>query len=285
MFSIHSAKNNGIVGYRLIGEDLYIFESKRLTPEGKQEKRKLIEKSTNTSFKGEIHFRSFNDVFYPHCAIRCGGYLLNNENGFMGTIGMFGSLKGTGNKDSMQIVAFSSPHVISAGTVACLPDRERFGECIWPDKSENIHDVSFIKIDTSSLNALQTSILKTRIQIQEISRDILNDRKVIKYGAATERTVGWIKKIDDFEIYGSDVLVIVPEDVDFPFSAKGDSGAIVLTKIHGEYHGIGMIYGGEFDIRNSENKSIQNETIAIFLKNALDRFVKDRKMAIRFDEI
>lgn len=203
----------------------------------------------------------------------------------MGTIGMFGSLKDTGNKDSMRTVAISSPHVINAGTVAYLPDGKRFGECIWPESSENIHDVSLIKIDTSSLNALQTSILKKRIQIQEISKDILNDRKVIKYGAATERTVGWIEKIDDFEIYGSDVLVIIPEDVDFPFSGKGDSGAIVLTKIHGEYHGIGMVYGGEFDIRNSENKSIQNETIAIFLKNALDRFVKDRKMAIQFTEI
>lgn len=142
----------------------------------------------------------------------------------MGTIGMFGSLKDTGNKDSMRTVAISSPHVINAGTVAYLPDGKRFGECIWPESSENIHDVSLIKIDTSSLNALQTSILKKRIQIQEISKDILNDRKVIKYGAATERTVGWIEKIDDFEIYGSDVLVILPEDVDFPFSAKGDSG-------------------------------------------------------------
>lgn len=80
-------------------------------------------------------------------------------------------------------------------------------------------------------------------------------------------------------------MVIIPEDVQFPFSTNGDSGAIVLTKMYGEYHGIAMVYGGEFDIRNSENKSIQKETIAIFLKNALDRFVKDRKMAIVFDEI
>lgn len=80
-------------------------------------------------------------------------------------------------------------------------------------------------------------------------------------------------------------MVIIPEDVQFPFSANGDSGAIVLTKIHGQYHGIAVVYGGEFNIRNSENKSIQKETIAIFLKNAFDRFVKDRKMAIVFDEI
>lgn len=46
----------------------------------------------------------------------------------------FGSLKGTGNKDFMRTVAISSPHVIDAGTVACLPNGERFGECIWPDK-------------------------------------------------------------------------------------------------------------------------------------------------------
>lgn len=280
LFYIHSADNNGIVGYRLIGEDLYIFESKRLLPEGKQEKRKLIEMSINTSFKGKIHFRPFSDVFNPHSVIRCGDYLLNKEKGFMGTIGMFGSLKYTGEK-----VAISSPHVISAGTVACLPDGMRFGECIWPESPENIHDISLIMIDTSSLDSLQTSILKTRIKIQENSRDDLTDRRVIKYGAATKKTVGWIEKIDDFEICGSDVLVIIPEDVQFPFSTNGDSGAIVLTKMYGEYHGIAMVYGDEFDIRNSENKSIQKETIAIFLKNALDRFVKDRKMAIVFDEI
>lgn len=115
-------------------------------------------------------------------------------------------------------------------------------------------------------------------------QDILTDRRVIKYGAATKKTLGWIEKIDDFEIYGSDVLVIIPENVDFPFSANGDSGAIVFTKIHGEYHRIAMVYGGMFDIRNSENKSIQKETIAVFLKNALDRFVNDKKMVIIFDE-
>lgn len=80
----------------------------------------------------------------------------------MGTIGMFGSFKDTGKKDSMRTVAISSPHVISAGTVACLPDGMRFGECIWPESPENIHDISLIMIDTSSLDLLQMSILKKR---------------------------------------------------------------------------------------------------------------------------
>lgn len=35
LFYIYSVDNNGIVGYRLIGEDLYIFESKWLLLEGK----------------------------------------------------------------------------------------------------------------------------------------------------------------------------------------------------------------------------------------------------------
>lgn len=256
-----------------------------LTTNTTHDKREQIEKSIKDSFKGAVHFMPFHDVFKQHCAIRCGGYLQNNTNGFRGTIGMFGRLENRENHDSMQTVAISSAHVISAGTVASLPGGERFGECIWPDNIENIHDVSVIKIDTSCLNILQPSILNERIQIEEIPRDHLNDRKVFKYGAATERTEGLIQKVDDFEIYGNDVLVIVPTDSESLFSAKGDSGAIVLTRLHGQNHGIGMIYGGEFNITNSENKSIQNETIAILLKNALDRFVNDRRMAIQFDKI
>lgn len=285
MYLIHSAKEYGVVGYRVIGKELYVFENILLKTDAKCEKREQIKKSIKESFRGLVHFRSFHDVFKQHCAIRCGGYLQNNRNGFRGTIGMFGRLENIVEHDSMQTVAISSPHVISAGTVASLPGGERFGECIWPDNIENIHDVSVIKIDRSCLNILQTSILNERIQIEEISRDYLNERKVFKYGAATKRTEGFIEKIDDFEIYGSDVLVIVPKDSESKFSAKGDSGAIVLTRRQGQTYGIGMIYGAEFNITNSENKSIQNEIIAIFLKNALDRFVNDRGVAIQFDRI
>lgn len=256
-----------------------------LKTDAMREKREQIEKSVKESFRGSVHFRSFHDVFKQHCAIQCGGYLQNKRNGFMGTIGMFGRLENIVEHHSMQIVAISSAHVISAGTVARLPGGERFGECIWPDDMENIHDVSVIKIDSSCLNILQTSILNERIQIEEISKEYLNDRKVFKYGAATQRTEGFIEKVDDFEIYGRDVLVIVPEDSESLFSASGDSGAIVLTRFNGQNYGIGMIFGGEFNIQNSENKSIQNETIVIFLKNALDRFVNDRRMAIQFDRI
>lgn len=275
----------GVVGHRVIGKELYVFENMHLKTDAMREKREQIEKSIQESFRGSVHFRSFHEVFKQHCAIRCGGYLQNNRNGVRGTIGMFGRLENIVEHDSMQTVAISSAHVISAGTVASLPGGERFGECIWPDNIENIHDVSVIKIDTSCLNILQTSILNERIQIEEISREYLNERKVFKYGAATERTEGFIEKVDDFEIYGSDVLVIVPKDSESLFSANGDSGAIVLTRLHGQNHGIGMIYGGEFNITNSENISIQNETIAIFLKNALDRFVNDRGIAIQFDRI
>lgn len=256
-----------------------------LKTDAMREKREQIEKSVKESFRGSVHFRSFHDVFKQHCAIQCGDYLQNKRNGFMGTIGMFGRLENIVEHHSMQTVAISSAHVISAGTVASLPGGERFGECIWPDDMENIHDVSVIKIDSSCLNILQTSILNERIQIEEISKEYLNDRKVFKYGAATQRTEGFIEKVDDFEIYGRDVLVIVPEDSESLFSASGDSGAIVLTRFNGQNYGIGMIFGGEFNIQNSENKSIQNETIVIFLKNALDRFVNDRRMAIQFDRI
>lgn len=71
-----------------------------------------------------------------------------------------------------------------------------------------------------------------------------------------KKIFGWIEKIDDFEIYGSDVLVIILENVDFFFFVNGDSGVIVFMKIYGEYYRIVMVYGGMFDIWNFENKSI-----------------------------
>lgn len=48
-----------------------------------------------------------------------------------------------------------------------------------------------------------------------------------------ERIEGFIEKVDDFEIYGSDVLVIVLKDLEFKFFVKGDSGVIVLIRCCG----------------------------------------------------
>lgn len=80
-------------------------------------------------------------------------------------------------------------------------------------------------------------------------------------------------------------MAILPDVSGTSFSTNGDSGAIVLTILNGKYHGVGVIFGGNLDARGAENNSTQNETIAIFLKNALDRFIRERQMTIEFDKI
>lgn len=46
-------------------------------------------------------------------------------------------------------------------------------------------------------------------------------------------------------------MTISSEDPERLFSTNGDSGAIVLTIQDGKHHGIGVIYGGNVDIRDT----------------------------------
>lgn len=69
------------------------------------------------------------------------------------------------------------------------------------------------------------------------------------------------------------------------FSDKGDSVAIVVTKIKGKYYAIEMIFGGETVNYMAECRSVQRESNVIFLKPALDKFSMERGLHIVFDKI
>lgn len=279
----YRSSKNGVVGYRLFENELHIYGNEQLTTE--YERTVKIESSIKEYFTGQVQFRSLEQILVPQCTIRCGDFIRNNTNDKMGTLGIFGEIKSTPANKSVKTVALSSPHVISSGDIACSSTGLRFGKCIWPESGGNIHDVSIIKIDSSMISSLQRTVFNERITIEDIPKENLYYRQVFKYGAATQETYGLIEKIDHFQLFGRDVMVILPVDSERPFSTKGDSGAIVLTILNGKYPGVGVIYGGNLDARGAENKSTQNETIAIFMKNALDRFIRDSKMTIEFDKI
>lgn len=280
---LEKSSKNGVVGYRLFENELHIYGNEQLTTE--YEMTVKIESSIKEYFTGQVHFRSLEQILVPQCTLRCGDFIRNNTNDKMGTLGIFGEIKSKSNNKSVQTVALSSPHVISSGDIACSSTGVRFGKCIWPESGGNIHDVSIINIDSSMISSLQRTVFNERITIEDIPKENLYYRQVFKYGAATQKTCGLIEKIDHFQLFGSDVMAILPVDSEKPFSTNGDSGAVVLTIFNGKYHGVGVIYGGNLDARGAENKSTQNETIAIFMKNALDRFIRDRKMTIEFDKI
>lgn len=103
-----------------------------------------------------------------YCKVR---WLFKNDAlGIKGTIGIFGEIKNALEKDSIQSVALSSPHVISNDDIVCSSTVERIGECIWPGSKANIHDVSIVKIDSSLISTLQRTVLKENITIEEIQK-------------------------------------------------------------------------------------------------------------------
>lgn len=282
-------KEFGFVGHMVCGRVLYIFEDKRMT----EDAPKVIEikKSIQDAFKGDVHYRSIRDVLSPHCASICGGPLQNSKTNNAGTLGILGKLLRIGTDGSHQAkvnVALSSGHVISAGTSALVSTLGEIGVCIWPaSSSQNIHDVSIIEIDQERVgHLLHKFLLNEKISVEDIPKERLGYQPVIKYGARTGKTVGYVNVVDTFQMFGNDVMSILPKKSECPnglFSDKGDSGAIVLTRLGGKLHGLGVIYGGELSL--PECKSIHKDTIAVFLKRALDRFTDATQGTIILDKI
>lgn len=283
--SYYSASKQGIVGYRLCDNELYVFEDELMLKE--TPKKMQIENSILESFKGKVYFRPLGDVLKPQCTIKCGGFIANDITNKMGTIGIFGVLQDSLQNQAKKTVAISSPDLFREGNIASGANEERIGVCIWPvqpdQRLQNIHDVSIIDIDSEKKDSLKLTHFDENILIEKVSEAELDNRVVFKYGAASQTTYGLIRRINDFQLFERDVWVIKPKPPGSLFSKEGDSGAIVLTRFNGKLYGVGMIYGSHFDVRDVENS--ENETVATILMNALDRFRNERNMIIQFDKI
>lgn len=59
----------------------------------------------------------------------------------------------------------------------------------------------------------------------------------------------------------------------------------MLTILDDKHHGIGVIYGDSLDDRGANNSISEKESIAIFLKKAIDQFTTEKNMPIEFDKI
>ena len=250
----------------------------------KAELRKCIEEN----FNGVVCYKSISDVFSPHCAVRWGGPLGNGITGRMGTLGVFGTLRDTFEGPSQSennIIALSSGHLIHENVAAVLSVNDRIGMCIWPaNSSNNIVDVSVVKLDPIVIDRIQRVILNEKITVGDIPKSHLLDQPVFKYGATTGRTDGRINIVDDFQLFDEDVMTILPRRPQSnEFSTNGDSGAIVLTRYRGKLHGVGVIYGGCLTLPNCQN--IREETIAVFLRRAMDRFTNATQQTIELDRI
>ena len=253
-------------------------------PQKKADLRKCIE----NNFNGAVCYKSISDVISPHCAVRLGGPLRNGITDRMGTLGIFGTLRDTiegPSQSENNIIALSSGHLIHENVAAVLSVNDRIGTCMWPaNSSDNILDVSVVKLDQNVIDRIQTVILNERITVGEIPIVDLRYQPVFKYGAATGRTVGRVGVVDNFRLFDEDVMTILPRRPQSnEFSTNGDSGAIVLTRYRGKLHGVGVIYGGCLTLPNCQN--IREETIAIFLKRAMERFTNATQQTIELDRI
>ena len=272
------------MGYRLCGNALYIFEDEKTS--ANNPKRLQIKKSIQEAFDGNVFYKPLHEVISPQCAISCGGSI-GKITGETGTIGIFGKLRNNeaSRPDVESIVAISSGHVIDADSDAFVPSRGNVGTCIWPfPSSNNMFDVSVIKINTSFINSLRRFILNENVTLTQISEQDLTNRRVFKFGATTGRTDGFVNTFEECELYGERVLVIKPHrSKSAAFSDEGDSGAIVLTRKDDKLHAVGVIYG-DFDSRDF--KSVHGkESSAVFLINALNRFMEATEQEILLDKI
>lgn len=284
---IKKASEYGVIGYRLLDNKLFVFVDDPVLME--TDKKTQLEKYIEDSFNGTVNITPLGTFLKPHCAIKCGGYITNNITNKRGTIGIFGKMPDLVKNEKERTVTLSSPNLFSDGDIARLPNGEDVGVCIWPVKlephRENLIDVAIVEIDSKRIDTIQRAVFNEHILVENIPYENLDNRLVFKYGARTQTTYGWIKKISNFELFERDVLAIIPKSPATLFSEEGDSGAIVVTIIDGMHHGVGMVYGSHLELWNSTNTNTRIPTVAIFLKNALERFSRIREMSISFEEI
>lgn len=265
------------------GNTLYLFEDETRSITSNQRQKILM--TIRESFPGKVLVNPIKNVMKLYCGVKCGDYMKNATKEKSATMGIFGEIKDmqVAEKDTRTVV-LSSPHLITQGEIANHSSVGRIGECIYPRQGNLWDDISVTVIDPSVTNTLIKYIYNENVKVDELSKEMLVDRMVFKYGAATHVTYGFIQQVGDFQLFERDVMVIKSKNRDETFSLPGDSGAIVLTRCGNELYGIGMVIGGRITL-DEESKENGNEVIALFLKKAIDRFKNKTGFDISFDKI
>lgn len=269
---LSSLKKEGLIGYTMDNETLVLcFES---------QSNQLSKESIPNNIKKEFpktKIINMNKLYSIQHGITSGEKLhpFRNKAGSYGTVGMIGSFRPK-TEETSTMCCISSPHVISAYKTAFFRDATvLLGTCIWPPAVPN-HEVNVQDISVISL--------EKRIQIcrrqpgdvklfEDSDRDRLDKRKVFKFGATTDKTLGFVCKTDFVLELGQPINVFLIEpydknDEESTFSEPGDSGAVVLTKFGQRVEAFSMVFAGDVNIP----EIAKNNTIAVELKHAVDRF-------------
>lgn len=269
-------KEKGLLGYTTENNTLILCV--KSSPNSLTKDR--IPKIIKDEFKS-IKINKMEQLFTFHCGITSGEKLHPQKDNVSsyGTIGMIGSFHSIRERNPTRC-CISSPHVISEGQVAYFMDATReLGSCIWPPPAPedhvNVQDISVIPLKANV--QLGRTLLDNVSIFNEAERSKLDKRKVFKYGAKSDKTVGivcktnlWIPKenpqVEAFliEPYEKDEK----NNKDSKFSKPGDSGAVVLTKFGSRFIAFSMILGGDVNIKGVA----KNCSIAVELKDAITQF-------------
>ena len=271
----HRLKDQGLQGYTTENDTLILFF--QLSPSSEE----ITENSIPMELKKryvKVKIVQFTGPLYRFHHNVTGGEKLHpfrhNANTY-GTVGMFGSI--CQHDRSFKSCCISSPHVISSGQTAyILNGTVALGNCIWPppvvpSSPINVEDISVICLE--SIDIKISRVVERQVTLFHEDRQVLRKRKVYKYGAATSKTIGFIKDSEFVLTIGNPVSVVLiePEDPDDDgsrFSQPGDSGAIVLTKFGQNVVALSMIFGGDIDLEGVA----RNGSIAVDLNEAIQRF-------------
>lgn len=264
------------------GNTLYLFEDETKSITSNQRQKTLM--TIRESFPGKVLVNPIKHVMKLYCGVKCGDFMTNATTNAKATIGIFGEIEDRrGNTKNTSTVFLSSSHFISTGDIVTHRTGTRIGECIYPGTKSTVDGVSVTLLDPPVTNYLKY-IYGENVKVDELSKEMLVDRKVFKFGATTGTTCGFIQQVGDFQLFEKDVMVIKSKNRDRPFSLPGDSGAVILTRCGDELYGIGMVIGSycmDEDGEYNNGKTV----IALFLKKAVDRFQNETGFNISFDKI
>ncbi|XP_062608813.1 uncharacterized protein LOC134270600 [Saccostrea cucullata] len=285
--SFLSLKDKGLRGYTLEDDTLLMFFKHRSC---------ITEDSIPPSIKEAypsfkiIEIKHRRPLFTLHHRTKSGEklYPWRNKNSY-GSVGMFCNIRDKCNENGFPMqYCIASPHVISSGQRAyILNERIELGKCEWPQPAEeylvNVQDISVIRLNQGIQidRNLGGQVLRFRGD-----RSVLDRRKVIKFGASTKKTIGYVSNVEFVLMLEPpiNVYLIEPDDTsdkENRFSLPGDSGAIVLTKFGQNFEAVSMIFGGVDKIQDVAT----NNSIAVDLNDALNNYENSANKIVELDTV
>ncbi|XP_061185204.1 uncharacterized protein LOC133193262 [Saccostrea echinata] len=286
-----------VIGYALFEKVLKLFAGSEI----KSCSLALVKKvrdMLNESFRGRIIAQLLQKPYImPFSGLKGGCELTIGS--VSGTLGMFAKLS-TENKIE-KIIAISSGHIATSGNkiMAALGGKNdrKIGQCIWPETSTdaslkaNIEDISVIILDDGISNSIEYRMPEFKVKLPTVDLEDLNNRKVFKFGAKTNKTYGCLKCAKKSKLLGADVMFIEPWHGEKQFSDQGDSGAIVFTQMGRELIAIGVVFGDDLTVYTtceSDEENLEDvddaHCIAVDIKRAIDLFELAKKGEIVLDK-